>query len=163
MQLAIRSSVARFLALAGSRLTTIPSVWYVLDYENDVDPELPAVVRPTFNRYPPAAYRFAEAGDTIDHVAVYVSSAALVLAAWGWFRNARSPRLGRGDGFFGGRILARRHAGAAGRRLVRPGLADHLRCTCSSRQPPHPGRVWPWGSRRSSSGPLSNGRCDRSG
>ena len=64
-------------------------MWYVVDYENDIDPELPRVVRPTFSRYPPAAYRFAEACDTIDHVAVYVSSAALVLAAWGWFRNPR--------------------------------------------------------------------------
>ena len=70
-------------------LTTAPAVWYVLDYENDIDPELPEVVRPTFSPYPPAAYRFAEACDTIDHVAVYVSSAALVLAAWGWFRNPR--------------------------------------------------------------------------
>jgi hypothetical protein len=70
-------------------LTAIPAVWYVLDFENDTDPELPGVVRPTFSPYPPAAYRFAEACDTIDHVAVYVSSAALVLAAWGWFRNPR--------------------------------------------------------------------------
>ena len=70
-------------------LTAIPAVWYVLDFENDIDPELPGVVRPTFSPYPPAAYRFAEACDTIDHVAVYVSSAALVLAAWGWFRNPR--------------------------------------------------------------------------
>jgi hypothetical protein len=68
-------------------LTTIPSVWYVLDYEDDIDAEMPAVVRPTFSRYPPASYRFADAGDTIDHVAVYVSSAALVLAAWGWIRK----------------------------------------------------------------------------
>ena len=70
-------------------LTTIPAVWYVFDYENDIDPELPRVMRPTFSPYPPAAYRFAEACDTIDHVAVYVSSAALVLAVWGWFRNPR--------------------------------------------------------------------------
>ena len=70
-------------------LTTVPAVWYVFDFENDIDPELPRVVRPTFSDYPPAAYRFAEACDTIDHVAVYVSSAALVLAVWGWLRNPR--------------------------------------------------------------------------
>ncbi len=70
-------------------LLTLPAFWYVVDYENDIDPELPSVVRPTFSRYPPPAYRFAEACDTIDHVAVYVSSAALVLAAWGWLRNRR--------------------------------------------------------------------------
>jgi protein tyrosine phosphatase (PTP) superfamily phosphohydrolase (DUF442 family) len=90
MERPIRSSLARFWPWLVLAMATIPSVWYVLDYEDDIDPELPAVVRPTFNRYPPAAYRFAEAGDTIDHVAVYVASAALVLAAWGWFRNARS-------------------------------------------------------------------------
>jgi len=73
-----------WLALA---LATIPAAWYVVDYEDDIDPELPGIVRPTFSRYPPPAYRFAEACDTIDHAAVYVSSAALVLAAWGSLRN----------------------------------------------------------------------------
>jgi Tyrosine phosphatase family len=82
-----RASRLRFWPWLVIALTTIPSVWYVFDFEDDIDPELPSVVRPTFSRYPPAAYRFAEACDTIDHVAVYVSSAALVLAAWGWFRS----------------------------------------------------------------------------
>src|SRR3954454_21655392 len=68
-------------------LATVPAIWYVLDFESDTDPEFPRVVRPTFNTYPPAVYRFAEAGDTIDHVAVYVSSAALVLSAWGCWRG----------------------------------------------------------------------------
>ena len=54
-------------------LATLPAVWYVLDFESDIDPEFPRVVRPTFNAYPPPAYRFAEAGDTIDHIAVYVA------------------------------------------------------------------------------------------
>ncbi len=84
-----RARRLRFWPWVVLALTTIPSVWYVVDYENDIDPELPRVVRPTFSLYPPAAYRFAEACDTIDHVAVYVSSAALVLAAWGWFRHPR--------------------------------------------------------------------------
>jgi hypothetical protein len=84
------ASRLRFWPWAVLALTAIPAAWYVLDYENDIDPELPGVVRPTFSPYPPAAYRFAEACDTIDHVAVYVSSAALVLAAWGWFRNPRA-------------------------------------------------------------------------
>jgi hypothetical protein len=70
-------------------LATLPAVWYLVDFEDDLDPELPTVARPTFSRYPPAAYRFADAGDTIDHIAVYVSSAALVLAGWGWLRNPR--------------------------------------------------------------------------
>ena len=84
-----RPSRLRFWPWLVLALTTIPAVWYVFDYENDIDPELPEVVRPTFSTYPPAAYRFAEACDTIDHVAVYVSSAAMVLAAWGWLRNPR--------------------------------------------------------------------------
>ncbi len=89
-----RASRLRFWPWLVLALTTIPAVWYVFDYENDIDPELPRVVRPTFSPYPPAAYRFAEACDTIDHVAVYVSSAALVLAAWGWFRNPRARAFG---------------------------------------------------------------------
>jgi hypothetical protein len=70
-------------------LATIPAIWYVLDYESDIDPEFPLVVRPTFSRYPPPAYRFAEAGDTIDHIAVYVASAATVLSGWGLVRSPR--------------------------------------------------------------------------
>jgi Tyrosine phosphatase family len=85
-----RESSLRFWPWLVLALTTIPAVWYVFDYENDIDPELPRVVRPTFSTYPPPAYRFAEACDTIDHVAVYVSSAALVLAVWGWLRCPRS-------------------------------------------------------------------------
>src|SRR5262245_786562 len=68
-------------------LATLPSIWYVLDFEEDIDPEFPRVVRPTFSTYPPPAYRFAEPGDTIDHVAVYVSSAALVVSGWGLLRG----------------------------------------------------------------------------
>lgn len=68
-------------------LAVLPAIWYVVDYESDVDPEFPAVQRPTFNAYPPPAYRFAEPGDTIDHAAVYVASAALVLCAWGILRG----------------------------------------------------------------------------
>ena len=70
-------------------LATMPAIWYVLDYESDIDPEFPRVVRPTFNTYPPPAYRFAEPGDTIDHIAIYVVSAALVISAWGLFRSDR--------------------------------------------------------------------------
>jgi hypothetical protein len=75
-----------WIALA---LAVIPAAWFVLDYEHEVDPEFPRVARQTYNAYPPAAYRLAEAGDTIDCVAVYVSSAALVLAAWGCLRDPR--------------------------------------------------------------------------
>ncbi len=70
-------------------LAVIPAAWFVLDYEHEVDPEFPRVARQTYNAFPPAAYRLAEAGDTIDCVAVYVTSAALVLAAWGCVRDPR--------------------------------------------------------------------------
>lgn len=74
-----------FLALA-----VLPALWSILVFEHDVDPEFPKVVRQTYSAYPPAAYRLAEAGDTIDCVAVYVSSAALVLAAWGCVCDRRN-------------------------------------------------------------------------
>jgi protein tyrosine phosphatase (PTP) superfamily phosphohydrolase (DUF442 family) len=70
-------------------ISVVPAVWYVLAYESAVDPEFPKVVRRTYSAFPPAAYRLAEAGDTIDCVALYVSSAALVLAAWGCLRDPR--------------------------------------------------------------------------
>src|SRR5436190_6097310 len=84
-----RAAIWPWLVLA---LATLPAFWYVMDFESDIDPEFPRVVRPTFNTYPPPAYRFAEAGDTIDHVAVYVASAATVLSAWGLVRGpSRRP------------------------------------------------------------------------
>ena len=70
-------------------LATLPAIWYVVDFESDIDPEFPGVVRPTFNTYPPPAYRFAEPGDTIDHVAIYVAAAAIVLSGWGLLRGSR--------------------------------------------------------------------------
>lgn len=69
-------------------LMAVPAVWHVVDFENDADPEFPAVARPTFSRYPPAAYRLAEPGDTIDRIAIYLSSLAAVLSLLGL---ARSP------------------------------------------------------------------------
>src|SRR3954447_3773473 len=73
-------------------LCTLPSIWYVVDFEDDLDPEFPAVLRPTFSKFPAPAYRFADAGDTIDHIAVYVASATIVLAGWGLYRS-RGDRL----------------------------------------------------------------------
>jgi protein tyrosine phosphatase (PTP) superfamily phosphohydrolase (DUF442 family) len=70
-------------------LTTLPAFWYVVDFENELDPEFPQVARQTYNTFPPAAYRFAEAGDTIDHAAVYVAAAAIVLSVWSCFRDPK--------------------------------------------------------------------------
>jgi hypothetical protein len=85
--MARRHAAGRYWPWIALALATLPAVWYVADHESDVDTEFPRVVRPTFNAYPPPAYRFAEAGDTIDHVAVYVASAALVLSAWSFCRG----------------------------------------------------------------------------
>jgi protein tyrosine phosphatase (PTP) superfamily phosphohydrolase (DUF442 family) len=63
------------------------AVWHAVDFPDEVDEEFPRVVRPTFSRRPPAAYRLAEPGDTIDRVALYASAAGVVLAAWGLVRD----------------------------------------------------------------------------
>ena len=63
-------------------------------FESDVDPEFPHVVRPTFNAYPPPAYRFAETGDTIDHAAVYVGLGGHRLSAWGLLAELAEAPLG---------------------------------------------------------------------
>ena len=70
-------------------LAVVPAIWHVLDFENDADPEFPRVERMTFSRRPPAAYRLAEPGDTIDRVALYLSAGAIVLAVAGWAGRRR--------------------------------------------------------------------------
>ena len=64
-------------------LTAVPAVWHVIDFEEDADPEFPRVVRPTFSRRPPPAYRLAEPGDTIDRVTLYLSAGAVVISLAG--------------------------------------------------------------------------------
>src|SRR4051812_8019813 len=64
-------------------MAAIPAVWHAVDFPDDRDPEFPSVVRPTFSRRPPPAYRLAEPGDTIDRVAVYAAAAAIVLSLAG--------------------------------------------------------------------------------
>jgi Tyrosine phosphatase family len=68
-------------------LCLIPAVWHVVDFEEDVDPEFPNVVRPTFSVVPPSAYRLAEPGDTLDRIMIYMSAASVVVAGLGYFRR----------------------------------------------------------------------------
>jgi predicted protein tyrosine phosphatase len=68
-------------------LTVIPAIWHVVDFDEDVDPEFPGVVRLTFSRVPAAAYRLAEPGDTLDRVMIYLSAASVVFAAAGLIVN----------------------------------------------------------------------------
>lgn len=84
-----RRTLWTWLVLA---LAVVPAVWHVVDFEEEADPEFPRVERPTFNPLPPAAYRLAEPGDTIDRVAIYFSAAAIVLSASGWTLSRRSGR-----------------------------------------------------------------------
>jgi hypothetical protein len=71
------------------------AVWYTLDFEDDPDPEYPAVVRPTFGRRPSPAYRLAEPGDTLDRVGIYLGAGATVVAAFSLVGALRSGRSGR--------------------------------------------------------------------
>jgi protein tyrosine phosphatase (PTP) superfamily phosphohydrolase (DUF442 family) len=73
-------------------LAVVPAVWHVVDFEEDVDPEFPTVERPTFSVVPPAAYRLAEPGDTLDRVEIYASAVGVVLAAGGVVLSNRRAR-----------------------------------------------------------------------
>ena len=64
-------------------LMVVPAVWHVLDFDEDIDPEFPTVERPWFSVVPPAAYRLAEPGDTLDRVEIYLAAAGVMLAAGG--------------------------------------------------------------------------------
>lgn len=68
------------------------AVWHALDFPDDTDVEFPNVARPTFSALPPPAYRLAEPGDTIDRIAIYVSSLALVIAIAGAWRDRQHRR-----------------------------------------------------------------------
>jgi hypothetical protein len=68
-------------------VSVIPAVWHVVDFDEDIDPEFPTVVRPTFSRVPPSAYRLAEPGDTLDRIMIYMSAASVVVAAAGLYRT----------------------------------------------------------------------------
>jgi hypothetical protein len=74
-------------------MTVWPAVWHVLDFPEDRDDEYPRVQRPTFSRRPPPAYRLAEPGDTIDRIAIYTSSLAIVIAVGGLVAQWRRPLL----------------------------------------------------------------------
>ena len=55
-------------------------VWHVLDFSERPDLEFPRVIRPFFSPFPPASYRLAEPGDTLDRLGLYFASAASALA-----------------------------------------------------------------------------------
>jgi hypothetical protein len=74
------------------------AVWHVFDFSEATDTEFPKVVRPFFSPRPPAAYRLAEPGDTLDRIGLYVSACvsaiALVAVALRLRSKAQESRLG---------------------------------------------------------------------
>lgn len=76
-------------------LFALTALWHAVDFPGDLDDEFPAILRPTFSSLPPPAYRLAEPGDTIDRIAIYLSSLAIILSVNGlWqFRENRGPWL----------------------------------------------------------------------
>ena len=70
------------------------AVWHAVDFADAPDSDFPKVVRPHFNAHPPAAYRLAEPGDTLDRVGLYLAAGALTLALIGLARVARDRRAG---------------------------------------------------------------------
>ena len=68
-------------------LIALPAAWHLLVFPVGVDGEFPRVARPTFSAFPPASYRLAEPGDTLDRVGMYLASGAIVLAAYGLIRS----------------------------------------------------------------------------
>jgi hypothetical protein len=55
------------------------AAWHVLDFSEAADTEFPGVIRLFFNPRPPAAYRLAEPGDTLDRIGLYLSSAVAAI------------------------------------------------------------------------------------
>ena len=56
------------------------AAWHVLDFSEATDTEFAHVVRPFFNPWPPAAYRLAEPGDTLDRIGLYLAACASAVA-----------------------------------------------------------------------------------
>ena len=56
------------------------AAWHLLDFSEAPELDFPKVVRPFFNPLPPAAYRLAEPGDTLDRLGLYLGSAASAIA-----------------------------------------------------------------------------------
>ncbi|WP_435018989.1 protein tyrosine phosphatase [Tundrisphaera sp. TA3] len=68
------------------------AIWHTVDFSEARDTDFPRVIRPYFSALPPGAYRLAEPGDTLDRIALYLSTGGLVLSLAGIIF-----RLHRGD------------------------------------------------------------------
>lgn len=70
------------------------AIWHAVDFADAPDPDFPRVIRPHFNAHPPAAYRLAEPGDTLDRVGLYLAAGSLTLALTGLVRVGRVRAAG---------------------------------------------------------------------
>ncbi len=75
------------------------AVWHAVDFADTPDADFPKVIRPHFNTHPPAAYRLAEPGDTLDRIGLYLASASLVLSLAALGRIGSRRRAGDDDGW----------------------------------------------------------------
>ena len=80
-------------------------------------PSSPTVIRPAFSRVPPAAYRLAEPGDTLDRIMIYLSAAGVVLSGAGLVCSRGGRALA------GGVLLERRPVSGTAGRPGRPSTA----------------------------------------
>ena len=71
------------------------AVWHAIDFRDTPDADFPQVIRPHFSTHPPAAYRLAEPGDTLDRIGLYFAAAALVLSLVALVRVAWCRRHGQ--------------------------------------------------------------------
>ena len=91
----IDTRVKRFRPWAILALLVTPAVWHIVDYESDVDPEFPQVQRPTFSKMPPASYRLAEPGDTIDHLVLYAAGVGIALSMAARIATRKDKKVAR--------------------------------------------------------------------
>ena len=66
------------------------AVWHVLDFSDFEDAEFPRVARGYFSSRPPAAYRLAEPGDTLDRIGLYFASGSVAMALVAIARRRRA-------------------------------------------------------------------------
>ena len=71
--------------------------WHAVNFADAPDADFPKVVRPHFNVHPPAAYRLAEPGDTLDRIGLYLAAGSLTLALVALGRIRSSRRSGGDD------------------------------------------------------------------
>ena len=112
-------------------LTVIPAVWHVVDFDEDIDPEFPTVIRPHVQ---PGSTGGIPAGRARRHSRPHHD--LLFGRRRGAFRRGHGARAWRRALACGvllerGRSLVQRDARAGIRRMVWPGMANHRQSRCA--------------------------------